>query len=316
MINGKTYRLNFSHQPSKHEIKAELERQIKEHTTKLEKKNHTTLKEAIQNYIEVKKNILSPTTIADYYYKLRTITPELLQTEIKDITTESIQKFINIYTLTHSPKSCKNIVNIITTPIKFYEPEKRFNVRTPQLIKHNVYIPTDNEIERLKKYFYQTPYESIFLLSLYGLRQSEIQALTINDLNTSTNELTINKAKVKDYQNKFVIKTTKTINSSRKIIINDYLSNLIQRQGYITTINQSAFKTQFSKALEQLNIKHFRLHDFRHRLASKLHQLNIPTKYIQEIGGWSTDNVLKNVYTHTIETEKNRINKLLNDKIF
>ena len=34
------------------------------------------------------------------------------------------------------------------------------------------------------------------------------------------------------------------------------------------------------------------------------------------IGGWATDNVLENVYTHTIETETKVINNKINQLLF
>lgn len=40
-------------------------------------------------------------------------------------------------------------------------------------------------------------------------------------------------------------------------------------------------------------------HKLRHAFATTLNDLGIPSNYIQKLGGWSTDNVMKSVYTHT-----------------
>ena len=40
-------------------------------------------------------------------------------------------------------------------------------------------------------------------------------------------------------------------------------------------------------------------HDLRHENASIMHMLNIPDKYAMERGGWKTDKVMKQIYTHT-----------------
>lgn len=51
-------------------------------------------------------------------------------------------------------------------------------------------------------------------------------------------------------------------------------------------------------------------HKLRHEFATTLNDLGVPSDYIQKIGGWSTDNVMKSVYTHTTdrkETEYQRV---------
>lgn len=204
----------------------------------------------------------------------------------------------------------------IITPIKFFITDKHFSIKTPQKIKSKVYIPSSQDIELLKNHFANTDYESIFLLSLYGLRQSEIYALTMQDLNTDTNTLTINKAKVKGYQNKYYIKTTKTIESNRQIVITDYLKQLLLKQNYITNKTYRQFYKALQVATTKLNIKYFNPHKLRHYFASEMHRLNIPSKYIQMLGGWATDNILKNIYTHTIETETQKVNQFINQKLF
>ena len=48
-------------------------------------------------------------------------------------------------------------------------------------------------------------------------------------------------------------------------------------------------------------------------------ELNIPTNYAQERGGWKTDNTMKNVYTHTFvagrQKADNEVNEYFNQLI-
>ena len=45
-------------------------------------------------------------------------------------------------------------------------------------------------------------------------------------------------------------------------------------------------------------------HDLRHENASIMAMLKIPDKYAQERGGWKTDKIMKDVYTHTFSEER------------
>ena len=50
-------------------------------------------------------------------------------------------------------------------------------------------------------------------------------------------------------------------------------------------------------------LPHFSLHKLRHFFASYMHELGFSDKQIQAAGGWSTDMVMKRVYTHAMEME-------------
>ena len=54
---------------------------------------------------------------------------------------------------------------------------------------------------------------------------------------------------------------------------------------------------------------HFRFHDFRHYYVSYAHMMGIPDKYIQAQGGWSTDHVMKRVYSHAFQEEYEQVSK-------
>ena len=41
--------------------------------------------------------------------------------------------------------------------------------------------------------------------------------------------------------------------------------------------------------------------------------LRIPDKYAQERGGWSSDRVMKNVYTHTFSEEREKVDETIDN---
>ena len=54
-------------------------------------------------------------------------------------------------------------------------------------------------------------------------------------------------------------------------------------------------------------------HKLRHAFATTLNDLGIPSNYIQKLGGWSTDNIMKSVYTHTTTSKEAEYQRIIND---
>ena len=53
-------------------------------------------------------------------------------------------------------------------------------------------------------------------------------------------------------------------------------------------------------------------HKLRHEFATTLNDLGVPSNYIQKLGGWSTDNVMKSVYTHTTSSKESEYQDKIN----
>ena len=147
-------------------------------------------------------------------------------------------------------------------------------------------------------------YEIPIILACYGLRRSEICALSVDDVDGDV--LNIDKAKVQDENGKWVIKSTKTTASTRKIIIPISISEKIRKQGYVYRGNPCSITQFLEDSQDSLNIPRFSVHKLRHYFASKMSSMNIPEEDIMKMGGWETDHVMKSVYRHSmIEKEEN-----------
>ena len=293
-INGKSYSLTIDHKPTLYEAEQLL-------MQKIEVPDNESFESAAKTYIQSKSNVLSPTTITSYESIVRNINQSFLKLKLHSITHKDMQAEVNRYSATHSAKSTKNYSGFLMGVLKFYD----INIKSPKLpqdVRSTPYIPTEEEVKAIINEVKGTKYEVAFILASMGLRRSEICALTIDDLNGNT--LTINKALVKDKTGKLVVKTTKTINSTRTIEIPDKVAKLIRKQGYV----YEGFPGQIYKRLidieKKLGIKHFSLHKMRHFFASYMHHLGYTDKQIQAFGGWKTDEVMKTVYQHEMEIEK------------
>ena len=269
---------------------------------------HMTFEEAANKYIDIKQNVLSPSSITGYLSTLRNLSTEFKNILISDMTQVEVQKEINDYSVGRSPKTVRNANGFIMAVLGMFKPNLNISTTLPQKRKNEAYIPSDDDVKRILERAKGTRYEIPLLLATFGLRRSEICALTLDDLDG--NILTINKALVSDRNGKFIIKTTKTTDSTRKIYIPDYLADLIREKGVIYKHSPNQIYENLCKYQEELGIPHFKLHALRHYYASMSHSLGIPDAYIMEAGGWKTDNTLKNVYRHSMHDKKNEMQTL------
>lgn len=299
MIDGKTYTFTLDHKPSKSEITHLIADAVNSQTIT----DRSSVEYACRNYIESKSNVLSPSTIRGYYSILKNISEPFLARSLPTVTVPVLQAEINRYSKDHSAKSTRNFSGFLQSVLKFYG-AGQLPVTVPQREKKPVYIPTKEEVHAIFKEMKGTRYEAAISLAALGLRRSEICALTLDDL--SGNVLTINKAVVQNEKKEWIVKSTKTTDSTRTIVIPDSLADLIREQGYIYEGDPEMIYCALSKAQKKLGIQHFSLHKMRHFFASYMHDLGFSDKQIQEFGGWKTDIVMKTVYQHAMDMEETK----------
>lgn len=300
MYKGQMYTVVFDKKPTQKEA-------MKAMADKLDKvqEKHTsmTFQAAAKEYIESKRNVLSPSTIRGYAGIIRQIPEKFLSENIHDITALDVQAEINRIAKDHSPKTVRNHHGFISAVLGVFNPSLKLNTTLPQKLKNEPYIPTDEDIRRILEYSRDTEYEIPLILACYGLRRSEICALTPSDIDGDI--IRINKAKVLTDNWEWIDKTTKTTASTREIIIPREIANKIQDRGYIYKGHPNSI-TRYLEAVEDcLGIPRFSMHKLRHYFASKMSAMNIPEEDIMRMGGWETDYVMKGVYRHAME-DKNR----------
>lgn len=299
MYKGKTYTVITDYKPTQKEA-------IKLLADKLDKVKSNTHKmsflECANRYIDIKSNILSPSTINGYKGILRNISDQFKNMNINDISGPDIQKEINNYSTGRAPKTVRNAHGFISVVLGMFRPELNISTTLPQKRKNDEYIPSDEDVKRILQKAKGTRYEIPLLLATFGLRRSEICALTPDDLDG--NILTINKALVVNENGNFVIKSTKTTAGTRKIYISNYLAELIRKNGKIYDKSPNQIYENLCKYQTELGIPHFKLHALRHYYASMSHSLGIPDSYIMQAGGWKSDNTLKSVYRHAMDSKK------------
>ena len=302
MIDGKLYTRTFDHKPNQAECEKAIASCLKDKPTL---SINGTVRQCVAGYMESKSNVLSPSTIKGYTSMIKQIDDRFMDMKMSDLTLPILQNEINRYAIDHSPKSVSNYSGFLTSVARFVG----LGIQSPTLPtkeRSQAYIPSKNDIKRIVDYFKDTEYEAAILLSIYGLRRSELMALTLDDL--SGNILTINKAKVEATEGRWITKTTKTTDSTREVIISDHLADLIRNQGFIYNRSVGYLRDLLYKAQSDLDIPHFPLHMMRHFFASYMHDQGYSDKQIMSAGGWKTNQVMKSVYQHALDIQSAKQN--------
>ena len=311
-INGKRFRVSVDHKPSTREAIALIrEKMADDRTVKCGKGSFLQYSD---KYISAKSNILSPSTIRAYRSIVKNLSDDFCEMQLSAITQEQIQVEINNYSATHSPKSTRNAHGFISAVLGLYRPQMHISTTLPQKVKYEAVTPSENDIKQILEYVSGTEYEIAYRLGVYGMRRGEICAITAADLDG--NMLKINKSKVLNENNTWVIKPLpKTTDSQREIYIDDYVASLIRKRGEAFPDHPNRLNHHLHRLQKRLNLPAFRFHDLRAYYATLAHSMGIPDKYIMANGGWSSNRIMDRVYKRTFAEMQAEANKAIADRL-
>lgn len=310
MYKGQMYTVTFDYKPTQKEAMIAMADELQKIQKKRESMN---FKAAGEEYIEAKRNVLSPTTIKGYKSAMKTISKEFQDINIHDITALDIQTEINRLSKDRSPKTVRNYHGFISAVLGTFCPNLKIYTTLPQKVKFEPYIPSDEDVRKILECAKDTAYEIPIILACYGLRRSEICALTLNDIDGDV--VNICKAKVLGEGEEWVTKTTKTTSSTREIIIPAEIADKIREQGYVYNMHPNRISKYLKKTQDKLGIPRFSLHKLRHYFASKMSALGVPEADIMRMGGWETDHVMKSVYRHSMMEKEEKAKREAAEKL-
>ena len=309
MYEGKTYSFTFDHKPTVKEV----DELFKLKSGRNFDNKKATFYDAATEMLEIKSNVLKPSTIRGYTHNLEKLSDEFKNMKIDDIQQKDLQKELNRLAETRAPKTVKNYKGFIDSVFALYCPSVNFNVKIPMVVTKEPYIPKSEEVKTIIDLSRGTPYQLPVYLGCYGMRRSEICALTLKDINFDTNEIHITKSKTQNEREEWVITNTpKTSKSYRTIQVHPLVIQLIKEnglyKGHPHTISDWLRRTQ-----DKINMPRFSLHKLRHYYASEMLE-DMPMKAVQEFGGWSSAYTVQRIYNHnrrkTAEIEQAMSSKL------
>ena len=264
-----------------------------------------TLQQAWDNFIETKRNQISPDTIA--YYTLFTdkwilSKPALAKASIDKITTKQLQNIVNeILDAGKSPRTAKSVKETMRPLFKRYTLNGTLSMNPADLIQ----IPKfDNQMsieltEEKTKELYDVlynyplePFRSVFIWLSHGRRLNEVLSLEWSDINIHNRTYTIR------LENNKVRKpmTYKLSNS----LLNTLETLGVQKKGYIfhgltnknKKMNKGTVRNHWEKILHQLEI-HIRIHDLRHIIGGTLVSNGKTLEQVASVLGHTSINVTK-----------------------
>lgn len=261
---------------------------------------NTTVGQLINEYIESRSNVLSPSTIAGYKKIRRQNLQSVMNMRPEDLTDAIMQSAVNQEAKFFAAKTIKNAVGLIGAALgrKYSVTLQKESPKEP-----NTYS-SDDIRKLLSAIDGKGEIECAVLLALWlSLRRSEILALKWEDI--GDHSITVKAARVYDENHQLVEKTTKTEKSTRVIPCPDYILSRInalpRSSEYVFTHGTHYFWESLTGICEKNGLPHIYLHGLRHTNASVMGLLGIDNKYAMKRGGWTSDHTMKGVYQQIME---------------
>ena len=277
-------------------------------------KNNITVGKAIDEYIELKENVLAPSTIDGYKRIRRTRLKSIMNIKASELDTLKMQRAVNEDAKSLSRKSIKEAKALVLTALKLFGIKPDISVTLPPKVNDVRPLPDARAVLKIVK---GTSIELPCLLSVWlSLRMSEVRGLKFKDVQNGV--IFVQRAKVSIDCVDYVRNVNKTRSSTRAIALPADLSEMINKiphnsdDEYIIKDSYTVIYKHFKRLMRSNGIE-MRFHDLRHLNASVMLLLGIPDKYAMERGGWSTPSVLKSVYQHTFSDERKLVDKRIDD---
>lgn len=263
----------------------------------------SSLSQAAARFISQHESVLSPSTIKAYVSICRSIErydKGLWEASVYRIGTSDVQKLID--TMAHEGLSAKTIHNVnafISAVLTSCDVQLR-HPKLPKKVRTGMDIPDISTVQQILEAVRGTDLEVPVMLAAFGsMRRGEICALEMEDIEGNVAHVHNDMVLTKD--NVWVVKPPKTYASDRYIELPDFVIEAIQQKGCITDKNPACISKNYKTALRRAGIPHYTFHALRHFSISYMHALGIPDIYIMQRSGHATSNVLRSVYTHTLQ---------------
>lgn len=298
--------------PTYAEVQMELASFKVEHKEeKTQARANRTVRDAIQDYVNVNSAVFSPSTVRAYRGLIKNSLQSLMDVKLSLLDQNAVQKAVNEEAARVSPKAVRDAYGLFTAAMAVEIPDRVFRVNLPQKVKSDISIPTEDEIKKLLDTASGTDMEIPVLLgACCGMRRSEIGALTWSDVDLDGETISISKAMVVGDDKKMHIKTTKSTAGKRTIKLFPFVVSRLSeaRVGHAptdpVTIDPNAITSRWRWVVRHAEVPHYRFHDLRHYLVSVMLSLNVPKNYIANYVGHSTENMIDQVYGHIMASKK------------
>lgn len=276
-----------------------------------------TVEQAFSDYIDSRDNILSPSTIKGYNIIKNARLQLIMDIPIFKLTLNDVQKAVNHDSERLCRKSIKSAISLLNTVLEINGVELDLKkISVPQNRPKKFNIPSADAV---LKVIIGSDLELPCLLAMWlSLRISEVRGLKFKDISKDGKYISVCRSKIYLGNKDVLREQNKTEESTRTNSLPPYILELIKKvphqsdNDFIVELKYEYIRKHFKKLMNDNGFE-ITFHKLRHIFATTLNDLGVPSEYIQKLGGWSTDNVMKSVYTHTTNSKENEFQSIIDN---
>lgn len=278
---------------------------------------HITLGQACDAYIDMRRGVISPSTIEGYEKIRKQYFQGLMDARLPSINERALSLAVSQERQRVSrrgrPLSAKTI-NSALCFVKSVLAEnglKLGRVVAPEVKRKLVRIPPPEAVIRA---VVGSDIELPCLLAAWlSLSMSEIRGLT-KSKSLYNHQLYVVDTMVRVKGQDVLKEGGKEEQRTRAFDLPPYLERLIDQVDgdVIVPLSVSQIEKRFWRQLDLCGLPHMTFHQLRHLNASAMAMLGIQKEIAQERGGWKTPHVMDAVYTHTFDAPRKAADQKIN----
>lgn len=271
------------------------------------RKNVKTLKSAVKEYIDARREERSPSTINGYEKDARNTFQSAMDWDVYTTTDEQWQRIIRDERKKgHSAKYIKNAWMLMAAAIEAATGRRPKVNLYPNESEERLFLEPE-QVDVFVEAVKGKPVEIPALLCLSSLRRSEMLALKWDNVDIKKGIIHIHGATVRGSSGLVEKKQNKTDKSRRTIPIIPPLLTALEsadhKAEYVVTMGGDTALKQVQKICRENNLPEVGLHGLRHSFASLAYHLAIPEMVAAEIGGWDDLGTMHKIYTHLAKSD-------------
>ena len=268
------------------------------------KSEENTLGSIMDDYIESRRAVLSPSTISGYLVVRRNRFSNYMKLKPSQI--KNWQKMINDEIDDDiSGKTIRNAWSLVAASLAYAKVPVP-TVALPPVVKSIHPWLDDQQIRVFCDAVRGSEFEVPILLCLHSLRRSEIFALDWSSIDLDNGFIHVKGSAVRDDKNNLVQKKeNKTVDSQRTIsIMIPRLRELLEavpknkRKGKIYTQPENYLWREVNRICKENNLPEVGCHGLRHSFCSLAAHVGLSEAETMQIGGWRSPDVMRRVYLH------------------
>lgn len=285
-----------------------------------ERRKSLSLQDAIDQYIELKEPVLSPSTVRGYSTIKRHRFQAIMSQNIYTLEKSDIQRAVNLEAKKVSAKTVSNAYGLIRPVLKEYGVDA-FGVKLPQRIKPiKRYLQPDDLGKLIQASEGDSCEVPILIAAWLGMRRSEIIGLWWDCVDFDRGAITVRRTVVPDKENKWILKDgAKNESSQRTISCPDYIMKKLKElytpeaNGQIFKIHPDTLRRHIHKVCQRAGITDTTVHGLRHTNAAVMKSLGIDDGHAMERGGWTNETTYKKTYSYVFDQAAQEGDAKIND---